>query len=222
MQDSLKVILKARVGSHLYGLNTEHSDEDFLGVFIRPTKEVLSFFHNEETYVTKEPDCTYHELKKFMYLAAKGNPTVLELLFVPKYELLTIEGEALVNNRNYFLSSHVRDSFGGYAYQQAVKLQKREAEGYVGFGPELKNRYAKHARHCFRLLRQGKELLETGTLNPKLDNPEEYFAIGELPSGELVAKFTEEYATFKEAKSVLPDEPNWERLDNLLLLLRSV
>lgn len=218
----MEIIMKALMGSHLYGLNTPESDKDYLGVFIRPTKEVLSFFHNEETYVTKEPDTTLHELKKFMYLAAKGNPTVLELLFVPEYEILTLPGLMLVKHREDFLSSHVRDSFGGYAYQQAVKLQKREAEGYVGFGPELKNRYAKHARHCFRLLRQGKELLETGTLNPVLSNPEEYFEIGKLPIEELVAKFTEEYASFKEAKSVLPDEPNWEKLDNLLLLLRGV
>ena len=96
----MKVIMKARVGSHLYGLNTEHSDEDFLGVFIRPTREVLSFFHNEETYVTKEPDTTLHELKKFMYLAAKGNPTILELLFVPEYEVLEYEGHMLLDYRD--------------------------------------------------------------------------------------------------------------------------
>jgi hypothetical protein len=216
------IILKARVGSHLYGLSTEFSDEDFLGVFIRPTREILGFFHNEETYVTKDPDCTYHEVKKFMHLVAKGNPTVLELLYVPEYKVINESGKLLVENRSFFLSNHIRDSFGGYAYQQAKKLQQREAEGLEGFNPAVKNRPAKHARHCFRLLRQGKELLETGTLNPKLSNPEEYFAIGELPTEELVAKFTEEYAIFKEAKSVLPDEPNWENLNKLLLELRGV
>jgi hypothetical protein len=157
-----------------------------------------------------------------MYLAAKGNPTVLELLFVPEYEVLTWEGETLCLYKRWFLSNHVRDSFGGYAYQQSVKLQKRENDGMEGFNPRVKSRYPKHARHCFRLLRQGKELLETGTLNPKLSNPEEYFAIGELPSNELIDKFAEEYAAFKEAKSVLPDEPNWEKLNELLLQLRGV
>jgi len=43
----MKTILKARVGSHLYGLNTEFSDEDFLGVMVRPTDEILGFFNNE-------------------------------------------------------------------------------------------------------------------------------------------------------------------------------
>lgn len=216
----MKTILKARVGSHLYGLNTEFSDEDFLGIFVRPTEEILGFFNNEETYVTKEPDCTLHEVKKFIYLAAGGNPTVLELLYCPEYEIMTIEGESLVAHKDWFLSNHVRDSFGGYAIQQARKLKAREEEGLVGFNPAVKTHYAKHARHCFRLLRQGKQLLETGTMNPKLDNPEEYFALGEMPSDKLIEKFEEEFSIFKSVESVLPYKPNWEGLNSLLLSIR--
>ena len=216
----MKTILKARVGSHLYGLNTEFSDEDFLGVFVRPTEETLGFFNNEETYVTKEPDCTLHEVKKFMHLAAKGNPTILELLYCPEYGVTTYEGCLLVANRKLFLSNHVRDSFGGYAVQQARKLKAREEEGLEGFNPAVKNRYAKHARHCFRLMRQGKQLLETGTMNPRLSNPEEYFALGEMPSDKLIEKFEEEFSIFKNAESVLPDKPDWEGLNSLLLTIR--
>jgi predicted nucleotidyltransferase len=218
----MKTILKARVGSHLYGLDTKFSDEDFLGVFMRPVKELLGFGNEEETYVKKDPDFTQHELKKFMYLAAKGNPTVLELLFVPEYTLATYEGCVLVANRELFLSNNVRASFGGYAVQQARKLKDREAEGLEGFNPAVKNRYAKHARHCFRLMRQGRTLLETGVLNPRLDNPEEYFALGEMSSEDLIAKFEEEFADFDTVKSVLPDEPEWEKLNELLLTLRGV
>jgi len=218
----MKTILKARVGSHLYGLNTEHSDEDYLGVFVRPTKEILSLFNNEETYVSQNPDCTLHEVKKFIHLAAKGNPTVLELLYCPEYEITTYEGCLLVANRELFLSDHVRDSFGGYAVQQARKLKAREEEGREGFNPAVKNRYAKHARHCFRLMRQGKQLLETGTMNPRISNPEEYFALGELPSDELIAKFEEEFKVFESTQSVLLSEPNWKELDKLLLMIREL
>ena len=216
----MKTILKARVGSHLYGLNTEFSDEDFLGVMVRPTEEILGFFCNEDTYVTHDPDCTLHEVKKFMNLAAKGNPTVLELLFCPEYLHMTYEGAILVAHRRMFLSNNVRASFGGYAVQQARKLKQREAEGLEGFNPAVKNRYAKHARHCFRLMRQGRMLLETGTLNPRLENPEEYFALGEMPSDELIEKFEEEFSTFDTVKSILPDEPNWKMLNEILLEIR--
>ena len=218
----MRTILKARVGSHLYGLNHENSDEDFLGVMVRPTEEILGFFNNEETYVTHNPDCTLHEVKKFINLAAKGNPTVLELLFCPEYLHMTYEGAILVAHREMFLSNNVRASFGGYAVQQARKLQAREAEGLEGFNPAVKNRYAKHARHCFRLMRQGRMLLETGTLNPRLENPEEYFALGEMLSDELIEKFEEEFSTFDSVKSILPDEPDWEGLNELLLEIRKM
>jgi uncharacterized protein len=218
----MKVILKALVGSHLYGLDTEDSDYDYNGIFVESTNKILSLHKPQETRVSKDPDSTMHEVEKFMRLAAKGNPTVLELLFCPEYIELTWEGKLLVSSRKDFLSNSIRASFGGYAYQQAVKLQKRESEGMVGFGPAVKNRYAKHARHCFRLLHQGRMLLETGDLNPVLDNPEEYFAIGELPVEALVEKFTEEYEIFKAAPSVLPDEPDWAKLDAMLFMIRGL
>jgi hypothetical protein len=217
----MRVILNARVGSHLYGLDTPESDEDYLGIFVTPTYDILRLRKPTQTHVTKDPDTTLHEVEKFMYLAAKGNPTVLELLYSPEYLYITWEGEMLVAARDAFLSNNVRNSFGGYAYQQAVNLQKRTNEGKVGFNPKVTKHYEKHARHCFRLLRQGKELIETGTLNPRLENPDEYFAIGKLSEKDLVSKFTEEYNAFKEAKSVLPDEPNWEFLDSILNEIRS-
>ena len=218
----MKIIMKARVGSHLYGLNHDNSDEDFLGVMVRPTEEILGLFNNEETYVTNDPDCTLHEVKKFMSLAAKGNPTVLELLFCPEYLHMTYEGAILVAHREMFLSNNVRASFGGYAVQQAMKLKQREAEGLEGFNPAVKNRPAKHARHCFRLMRQGRTLLETGVLNPRLENPEEYFELGEMSSGQLIEKFEEEFSTFDSCKSVLPDKPYWEGLNELLLEIRKI
>ena len=135
---------------------------------------------------------------------------------------MTYEGAILVAHRQMFLSNHIRNAFGGYAVQQARKLKQREAEGLEGFNPVVKNRYAKHARHCFRLMRQGKMLLETGTLKPRLENPEEYFALGEMSSDKLIEKFEEEFSTFDTVKSVLPDEPYWEGLNELLLEIRKM
>lgn len=216
----MREILKARVGSHLHGLATEESDEDFLGIFICPTSKILGLRGYEETRVSQNPDCTMHEVGKFMRLAAKGNPTILELLFCPNYVFYEYEGKLLIEYREAFLSNHIRDSYGGYAYSQAKKLEKREAEGMVGFGPKTKNRYEKHARHCFRLLRQGKELLQTGTLNPVVSTPSEYFEIGKLSVDQLVQKFEEEYQEFLQVDSCLPSEPDWDTLDAVLLRIR--
>jgi hypothetical protein len=218
----MNIILKARVGSHLYGLNTEDSDEDYCGIFVRPLKELLGFGNEEETYVYKNPDTTYHELKKYMRLAAKGNPTLLELLFCPSYAISSPGGDLLINNREAFLSNHIRAAFGGYSYQQAIKLQKRTENGMIGFSPRTSKRTEKHARHCFRLLRQGRELMETGVLNPVVKDKDELFAIGKLPVDQIIKLFTEEYADYQNVKSILPDEPDWNHLDEILLKIRGV
>ena len=42
-----KVILKIRAGSHLYGLNTPTSDEDFIGVYLSTPEELLGLNHSE-------------------------------------------------------------------------------------------------------------------------------------------------------------------------------
>lgn len=221
-----KTILKARVGSHLYGLDTEDSDEDFLGVFVGPAHKtmLLQFGPKAETKVYKDPDMQLHEVRKFMWLAAgKGNPTVMELLFCPEYLILTEEGQMLVENRDAFLSNKVRASFGGYAKQQIDKLIFRTKQGKVGFNPAVTNRYEKHARHCFRLFQQGQELIETGTLNPVVKNREELFAIGKITDPEeLLVRFNEADARFKSAVSVLPDEPNWPLLNEIFLKIRTM
>jgi hypothetical protein len=71
-------------------------------------------------------------------------------------------------------------------------------------------------------MRKGKELLTTGTMNPMVENPEEYFALGEMPSDKLIEKFEEEFATFDTVESILPNAPDLEALNELLLEIRRI
>jgi predicted nucleotidyltransferase len=41
------VILKIRAGSHLYGLNTAQSDEDYVGVYLNTPEEMLGLNSSE-------------------------------------------------------------------------------------------------------------------------------------------------------------------------------
>lgn len=219
----MKVILKARVGSHLYGLDTPESDEDFLGVYVAPTWDVLSLHSKpQETIVSKDPDCTFHEVEKYMRLAAQGNPTVLELLFCPEYIVYETEAQWLHHYRDYFLSNRVRDSYGGYAYQQSKKLETRIKQGLEGFEPAVKKRYEKHARHIFRLLLQGEELLTTGVITPRVKDPEALFEIGRMSPEKLIPHFEKTYKRYKELPSILPEQPNWAWLDEILNNIRGM
>lgn len=212
------IIIEAVTGSKAYGLDTKDSDEDIKGVYIAPTSEVLGIFPVRETHDHTDPDWSYHEVGKFVNLCIKGNPSIIEMLYLDGYRVLEKHGKMLVDNRHLFLSNIVYKSYGGYAISQARKLNARGES----FSSATKNRYSKHARHCFRLLWQGKELLETGNLTVRVtpEQREELFAIGELPVSDLVDKFEREFAEFDKIKSVLPDEPNKERINELLLKIR--
>lgn len=215
------IILEGVIGSVAYGLNTENSDEDIMGIFVAPTSEVLSLYEVKESYVHQgidDNDWCYHEVGKFIQMAIKNNPTILELLYLTGYRKLNKQARMLVDNRHLFLSNRIRKSYGGYALDQARKLNERGGT----FGHGRNNRYEKHARHCFRLLLQGRQLLETGTFEVKV-TPEirkELFAIGKLEPPALVDRFAKEFAEFDNIKSVLPDEPDKAAIDKLLLKIR--
>lgn len=156
--------MSAVTGSVAYGLDTENSDIDRLGVYIADIHDILGLSGPDvvkNTYVSIDPDITMHEVGKFCSLAVKSNPTILELLWLQP-EHLTVAGKMLSDFRHKFLgANNIRNAYGGYATQQARRLLDRHKDGKVGFNSDLQKRTAKHGRHCYRLLLQGEELLIT-------------------------------------------------------------
>jgi uncharacterized protein len=212
----MKIILLGVCGSKAYGLDTPESDVDLKGVFVSPTIDLLGLRKPKETIDKTDPDICYHEVEKFIRLALKANPTILEQLYLNDYRILTEEGQLLIDNRTAFLSNTIFRSYGGYVLSQARKLNRRGDSFDVG----MKNRYKKHARHLFRLLDQGRQLLETGDLDIRVKNREELFAIGELPVDQLIDKFEEGFKEFDKIKSILPDKPDYDRINAVLLKVR--
>lgn len=219
------IILEGVTGSKAYGLDTEHSDTDIKGVYLLPTKTVLSIGFNPEktTRDHVDPDWVYHEVGKFMKLVISGNPTVTELLYLDDYTTLSPIGQALIQNRFSFLSTKsIMKAYRGYALSQALRLNNRTAQGMDGYDSALKNRFAKHTRHCFRLLMQARQLLETGTLNVRV-TPEQrkyLFSMGEQDADAVVKEFMRQDSEFDNLQSVLPDEPDYDVLNKLLYNIR--
>jgi predicted nucleotidyltransferase len=219
------IILEGVTGSTAYGLANENSDIDIKGVYLLPLEKVLEMNFNQD-HTTKDhtdPDWVYHEVGKFMKLVMSGNPTVTELLYLEEYTHLTPIGQLLIDNRDAFLSTAAIDkAYRGYAFSQAKKLNNRTEQGLDGYDSSLKNRFAKHTRHCFRLLMQARQLLETGTLNVRVtpEQREYLFAMGEKTADEVVEEFMRQDREFDSIKSVLPDEPDKERLNKILYDIR--
>ena len=215
-----KLALLGLVGSYAYGLNTEDSDKDFRGCFIRPTDDILGMNSYPETVEMNIPfDCVTYELKKFFTLCYANNPNILELLWLPDnhYVACGMDGKLILGLKDAFLSQRVRKTYGGYALSQVTRLEKR---GDGSFKSKLRKRREKHARHCFRLLQQGKEILETGMLHVRVGDPEKLFAVGRLDDAELMAEFEVAFAELDNVKSDLPQNPNLEPIQDTLLTIR--
>ena len=66
-------------------------------------------------------DRTLHPLRRFLYLAASGNPSVLMSLWAPVPEA-TPEGLEIVGLGDLFVGRHVIPRYRGYMESQATRL----------------------------------------------------------------------------------------------------
>jgi predicted nucleotidyltransferase len=219
-----KIVLLGVTGSQAHGLAHPDSDIDMRGVFIYPTEAILGLpkFCGKDVSTSTVDDVVLYEVGKFVSLALAANPSILELLFLPEYGCITDEGRLLVVKREAFLSQKVRQTYGGYATQQYKRLVQREQAGMVGFGPKTSKRREKHARHLARLLLQGQQLLTEGTLTVKLSKAQRKIvrAAEKLSTEDLGKFFADEMAHMDEIKSSLPEEPDYELVNYILLEMR--
>lgn len=220
------VILSGVVGSTAYGLNGPDSDIDRLGIYAAPTRA----FHGLHPPVDKrasivrtDPDVTFHEVGKYAKLCLGGNPTAMELMWLPEYETLESLGQDLIDIRGAFLSAKkVRDAYLGYATAQFGRLERR---GDGSFASDLRDRTAKHARHLMRLCHQGFGLYSTGVLEIKLEHPYNFLAFGEIVASgaigaaeDLIASYEER---FDQTESVLPESPDEASVEDWLQKVRA-
>ncbi|MET7452648.1 nucleotidyltransferase domain-containing protein [Streptomyces sp. NPDC005574] len=203
------VLLSGIVGSTAYGLAHEGSDIDRLGVFATPTEALHGLHKPKESHVGTAPDTTLHEAAKWCRLALGGNPTAMELVWLPDelYEVRTPLGDELIGIRTSLLGAQrIRAAYLGYATQQFRRLEARDPAGSA----EARARTAKHARHLKRLCHQGLELYTTGRLTIRLEDPEEYRAFGERVAADASAArpvLSHYENAFTERPSALPDRP---------------
>ena len=113
-------------GSHAYGLNIETSDIDTGGVFVLDKHDFygLPCFQVDQVN-DKKGDTVWYELTKYISLLCKGNPTMLESLFVDDKFIKYIDPlfSQIRNNRELFITQNCFNAFFGYATQQIKKAR---------------------------------------------------------------------------------------------------
>lgn len=209
----MRVLLEGIGGSHAYGLAREGSDEDRIGVFGHPTSAFWSLERPTESIVQHEPDRALHEVEKFLRLASKSNPTVLEVLALDTYETETEWGRVLIGMRSSFYSAnYVQKAFLGYAESQFRKM----VQAWDTNRPDSRSRSPKHARHMIRLMEQGLFLYTTGVLRVRVPDPQRYWDYEDWTKDQLIQEFTRLWQEFIEAKTVLSPTPSIGRINEFL------
>jgi hypothetical protein len=215
------------VGSTAYGMATASSDVDRMGLYASPTTAWfgLSVPADERGTIVKhdgpEGDVQLHEARKYARLALSGNPTAVELMWLPEdcYEVVSEEFRMLQDIRHRLLSrKRIRDAYYGYARDQ---LNRLVAKGRFAGSDE--QRREKHARHIRRLLDQGLHAYRTGEIRIRVDDPERYHAFGRAcrDSAEpAVAALAEASEEFDSIDSPLQEHPDRQALDDWLVFVR--
>jgi uncharacterized protein len=211
------VIYSCVVGSRAYGLDGEGSDTDRRGVYLPPAELHWSLYGVPEQLENKGAEECYWELQKFLVLALKANPNVLECLYTPLVERATPVAEELLGMRSAFLSKLVYQTYNGYVLSQFKKLEQ-----------DLRNRGEvrwKHAMHLIRLLLEGVGVLREGHLAVRVgEHREGLLAVrrGEMPWGEVNAWRLSLHKEFDAAyaNTRLPERPDYERVNAFLVRAR--
>lgn len=217
--DSLRrtVIYRCIVGSEAYGLAHEDSDVDRRGIYLPPAKLHWSLYGVPEQLEDKATDEVYWELQKFLRLALKANPNILECLYTPVVEHVHPMAQELLDMRHIFLSQLVYQTYNRYVLSQFKKLDRRlEKTG------EIKT---KHAMHLIRLLLAGITILEEGFVPVDVEQwRDRLVAIkdGEMPWQEVDKWRLALHERFDEVfeRTDLPERPDYERANDYLVEAR--
>jgi predicted nucleotidyltransferase len=211
------VIYRCVIGSRAYGLDDAQSDTDRRGVYLPPAERHWSLYGVPEQLENPDTEETYWEVQKFLTLALKANPNVLECLYTPLVEHAAPLARELLDMRSSFLSRMVYATYNGYVLSQFKKLQA-----------DLRNKGAvkwKHVMHLTRLLLVGITVLEEGTVPVHVGpHRDRLLAIkrGDVPFAEVEAWRLELHKRFDAAaeSTKLPERPDYVAVNAWLVKAR--
>src|SRR5262249_48858208 len=210
------VIYRCIAGSAAYGLSQEGSDIDRRGFYLPPADLEWSLAGVPGQLETDNEE-VYWEIEKFIRLALKANPNVLECLYSPLIETCTPLARELIDLRSIFLSRYVHQTYNAYVLSQFKKLeQDLRNHGQVRW---------KHVMHLIRLLLSGVEVLKHGFVSLRVDEyRDRLLAIrrGDVPWDQVEQWRLSLHKELDEAltSTSLPEHPDYERANEFLIRAR--
>lgn len=211
------VILRCVVGSRAYGLEHDDSDTDMRGVYLPPADAHWSLFGVPEQLECDESQECYWELQKFLVLALKANPNILECLHSPLVTFASELGRELLSIRRAFVSRLIYQTYNGYVLSQFKKLeQDLRVRGELRW---------KHAMHLIRLLLSGVRGLQDGEIPVRVEaHRDQLLAIrrGEVSWDDVNRWRLALHDEFEQAarRCELPERPDYATADAFLIRAR--
>ena len=211
------VIYRCVVGSRAFGLDNENSDTDLRGIYLPPAELHWSLYGIPEQLENDDNQECYWELQKFMILALKANPNILECLYTPMIKKVTPIAEKLLASKEIFLSQLVYQTYNGYVMSQFKKMEQ-----------DLRNKgkiRAKHAMHLIRLLLSGITILKERFVPVKVEKyRDDLLAIrnGDMSWDEVNKWRLDLHQQFDRSfrNTLLPERPNYEKANSFLIEAR--
>ena len=132
-----ETIVLMKFGSHLYGTNSEASDQDFKGIFLPSREDAflgnIPKSHNNakkkaenQKNTSDDVDIESYSLQYFIKLACEGQTVAIDMLHAPENMILETSNvwTKIVKNRDKFYTKNLK-AFIGYARKQCVRYGLR-------------------------------------------------------------------------------------------------
>jgi predicted nucleotidyltransferase len=159
-----RTILTSYHGSHLYGMATPKSDVDIYTVYEFINQRYRPHLRKQAKQTISEKDKELEDKMvvswdRFSDFCIKGVPQACEVLFSHPENWIEFHPDWLVLSES--LKKRVTNRFNIY---QVLNTYKKTAYNFAATDDFKKN------RHAMRLCINAKELLNTGVMNPTLDD----------------------------------------------------
>lgn len=231
--------IRVVIGSKIHGLNVQATDDlDLMGVRIPRMDETLLLGKPFEQFTWRtqpegqpsgpgDVDLVVYSLQKYLKLACAGNPTLLNLLFVPP-EFRYIDnnvGDELRELTPQIISKQAAERYRGYLHSQRERLLGERGQKRTGYARRLKYYLGtdgwdtKYGMHMVRLGLQGVELMETGKISLPMREPERSQVMsvreGQMSMLEVLrwAEDLESRLWVLAKKADLPKKPDTDRVE---------
>lgn len=176
------MILLVEVGSTAHGTGLPGGeDQDETAIVVENPSQVLGLGPGPENHMQRtqpeghrsgpgDTDRQVYSLRKFLAMAAAGNPSILLTMWAPVIETSDL-GRDLVGLRDAFVGRHVLPRYQGYMQSQVMRMQGLKGSGHGRPGGGKRDELVaahgydtKFAMHAARLGYQGCELITSGGL----------------------------------------------------------